>query len=115
MVKVCPKCGGVMIPRKENGRIVLVCNKCGYRREPSGDALKESYKISKKIERTPKESTIVISEEDTANLPISKDVTCPKCGHHEAYYWMIQTRAADEPATRFYKCTKCGHVWREYE
>jgi len=27
---------------------------------------------------------------------------------------MIQTRAADEPPTRFYRCTKCGHTWREY-
>ncbi|MEM0290915.1 MAG: transcription factor S, partial [Thermoplasmata archaeon] len=30
-------------------------------------------------------------------------------------YWMLkQTRAADEPETRFYICTKCGYRWREY-
>ena len=44
-----------------------------------------------------------------------KGVKCPKCGHDEAYYKIIQTRRADEPPTRIYKCTKCGHVWREYE
>ncbi|MEM4865380.1 MAG: hypothetical protein QXY09_02690 [Acidilobaceae archaeon] len=26
----------------------------------------------------------------------------------------MQTRAADEPPTRFYRCTKCGYTWREY-
>ncbi|MCD6114052.1 MAG: transcription factor S, partial [Thermoprotei archaeon] len=40
---------------------------------------------------------------------------CPKCGNREAYVWMMQTRAADEPPTRFYRCTKCGYTWREYE
>jgi DNA-directed RNA polymerase, subunit M/Transcription elongation factor TFIIS len=57
----------------------------------------------------------VVGDVDTSKLPVSKEVTCPKCGNHEAYYWMIQTRAADEPPTRFYKCVKCGHTWREYE
>jgi len=46
---------------------------------------------------------------------IPKTYECPKCGHNEAYYWFMQTRAADEPPTRFYKCTRCGYVWREYE
>ena len=25
-----------------------------------------------------------------------------------------QTRAADEPETRIYRCCKCNHSWREY-
>jgi len=39
---------------------------------------------------------------------------CPKCKHKEAYYWLVQTRAADEAATRFFKCVKCMHTWRAY-
>jgi DNA-directed RNA polymerase subunit M len=31
-----------------------------------------------------------------------------------AYFWTQQTRGADEPETRFFKCTKCSHTWREY-
>ncbi|RLG87398.1 MAG: transcription factor S, partial [Thermoprotei archaeon] len=42
-------------------------------------------------------------------------VRCPRCGYDEVYYWEVQTRAADEPTTRFFKCARCGYVWREYE
>ncbi|MCJ2562923.1 MAG: transcription factor S, partial [Candidatus Thermoplasmatota archaeon] len=29
--------------------------------------------------------------------------------------WQLrQTRAADEPETRIYRCTKCSHTWREF-
>ncbi|MEM1687265.1 MAG: transcription factor S, partial [Zestosphaera sp.] len=31
----CPKCGSLMTAKKESGKTVLVCPRCGYRREPS--------------------------------------------------------------------------------
>lgn len=113
MIKFCPKCGGVMKPKKEGGRTVWVCTRCGHRLESAGQEGKLS--ISTRIEKSPRDQLIIIDAENNANLPITRDVTCPKCGNHEAYYWLLQTRAADEPSTRFYKCTRCGHVWREYE
>ena len=39
---------------------------------------------------------------------------CPKCGHRTAYFWLVQTRAGDEPETKFLRCEKCGHTWRDY-
>ena len=39
---------------------------------------------------------------------------CPKCHNGEAFWVMRQTRAADEPTTRIYRCVKCSHTWREY-
>jgi len=30
-------------------------------------------------------------------------------------WWMEQTRASDEPPTRFYECTECGNVHKEYD
>jgi len=114
MPKFCPRCGGLMKPLQENNVYYMVCIRCGYRVKASENDLK-MYKISVKINHSEKEKTIVVSEENVSNLPITREVICPKCGFNEAYYWMIQTRAADEPPTRFYKCRKCGHVWREYE
>lgn len=102
-----------MKPKKEGAKTILVCTRCGYRQESGGQEGKLS--ISTRIEKTPRDQLIVVDVENISNLPITRDVTCPKCGNHEAYYWLLQTRAADEPSTRFYKCTKCGHVWREYE
>lgn len=45
---------------------------------------------------------------------VTSDYTCPECGHGEAYYEFLQTRAADEPPTKLLECTDCGHTWRDY-
>jgi len=55
----------------------------------------------------------LVLEEITSTLP-KTNVDCPKCGHGEAFWIMRQTRAADEPTTRIYRCAKCSHTWREY-
>jgi len=41
-------------------------------------------------------------------------VECPTCGNNEAFWVLRQTRAADEPETKIYRCVKCSHSWREY-
>ena len=62
--------------------------------------------------RTEKADTLVL-DADTTALPTAK-VKCEKCGHEEAYFQIKQTRAADEPETRIYRCVGCQHTWREY-
>lgn len=114
MPRFCPRCGGLMKPVNEGGVYYLVCTRCGYKAKATEEDLR-GYGIRVKIGHSEKEKTLVLKEGDEANLPITREVTCPKCGYHEAYYWVVQTRAADEPPTRFYKCRRCGHVWREYE
>jgi len=112
MVEFCPKCGNMMIPRRKEGRVILVCPKCGYTKENSV----RTRILSKKIIHKETERTFVIDTEDMfKGVPKTRGVKCPKCGNDEAYYVILQTRRADEPPTRIYKCTKCGHVWREYE
>ena len=103
----CPKCGSLMIPKRKDGKIVLVCTNCGYEMPFEGKKVGFSEKIkpAKKIEVVEKEHNI---------LPITK-AKCPRCGNDKAYYWTVQTRAGDEPETKFLKCTKCGYIWREYD
>ncbi|MFC1704876.1 transcription factor S [Nanoarchaeota archaeon] len=102
----CPKCGSILVPKKEGSKKLLVCG-CGYKsNKTDGAVLKEAItKKEKKVE--------VIDRSELETLPKMK-VTCDKCKNNEAYYWTVQTRAADEAATRFMKCTKCGHTWRDY-
>ncbi|AFH43084.1 MULTISPECIES: transcription factor S [Fervidicoccus] len=104
-----------MKPKKIDGKDVYVCPKCGYTEEV--EPKKNEYKIVNKIKHGEKDKLIIVDENKIPEtLPKLKDVVyCPKCGNNEVYYWTMQTRAADEPPTRFYKCTKCGYVWREYE
>ena len=102
----CPKCGSILRPKVKGKKKVLYCT-CGYSKSMEGEEspeIKEKNASAKKIE-------VVHDENET--MPKIK-ITCEKCGNEVAYYWTAQTRAADEPETRFFKCTKCNHTWREY-
>ncbi|MFP3300352.1 MAG: transcription factor S [Thermoplasmatales archaeon] len=101
----CPKCGSMMMPK--NGKWVCTNASCGYEMPIKKN---ESKKI---IEKGKKRELIVVKKEEI-NLPLDKNAICPKCGNQGAYWEAAQTRAADEPETKFYICAKCGHRWREY-
>lgn len=84
----------------------MTCTSCGAKDEKAEHTiLKEEQRTSKKIE--------VIDSEKEQNLPITNE-TCEKCGHKRAYYWLLQTRSADEAETKFMRCEKCNHTWRDY-
>ncbi len=55
-----------------------------------------------------------IIENENLDEQAFEDIKCPKCGKKRVISWIEQTRASDEPPTRFYKCTNCGYTWREY-
>lgn len=100
----CPKCGAILTPRKDKRKTELVCS-CGYSTKKTEDIiLKEKVDLGKKIEVVDKRVEI---------LPRTNE-ECPKCHHKEAFYWLVQTRAGDEAATRFFRCVKCNHTWRDY-
>ncbi|MFN4132746.1 MAG: transcription factor S [Candidatus Hadarchaeales archaeon] len=107
-MQFCKKCGFLMLPRKTEEGIFLECTSCG-KIEKAKNA--DSYKMTK--ESAAEKEIPIIEEEAPATLPAT-NAKCPKCGNNKAYWWIKQTRAADEPSTRFYKCTRCGKVWREY-
>ncbi len=112
--KFCPKCGRIMYPERGEGRLKFVCRFCGTTLE-AGEG-EEAYRINVRVRHSPTEKIAVIREgEQASGLQVVKgSVSCPKCGNDEAYFWMMQTRSADEPMTRFYRCTRCRHTWREY-
>ncbi len=105
MQEFCKKCGSLMIPAKSDKQPKLVCSSCGY-----SPRKKVDIKFREKIKR---EEVKVGTSENIETLPKAK-IKCPECGHGEAYWFLLGTRAADEPETQWYICTKCGHRWREY-
>ena len=94
------------MPKKEGSKKVLVCS-CGYK---SGNV--EHTKITESIKNESREVEVIDKEIET--LP-KTDAKCEKCGHKEAYFWTVQTRAGDEPETKFLKCEKCKNIWRDYD
>lgn len=53
-------------------------------------------------------------EENDRALP-TIEASCDECDNDVAYYYLQQTRAADESETRFYICTECDNKWRDYD
>jgi DNA-directed RNA polymerase subunit M len=102
----CQKCGGILMPKKEGSKTVMVCPKCGYKSKE-----KTETSIKEKLPEAGVKMAII--EEEKESHPLTER-ECPKCKHGEAYTWELQTRAADEPPTKFFKCTKCKHTWRDY-
>lgn len=100
----CKKCGTLMLPK--DGKIV--CSKCGAKKKISKD---DSYKTTSSGS---KKKELLIIEEDMKTLPTTR-AECSKCKNMEAEWWLRQTRSADEPETRFFRCTKCKFTWREYD
>ncbi|MFT4283020.1 MAG: transcription factor S [Candidatus Woesearchaeota archaeon] len=96
----CPKCSAILLP-KEGGS---VC-KCGY-------SDKKGLKLEEKAKNQKKEVEVTVDDADQ-KLPVT-DIDCPKCSNDKAYFWLVQTRAGDEPETKFLKCTKCKHTFRDY-
>ena len=98
-----------MIPKKSGSKTTLVCTSCGFKQEGTQTTIfKEEMK-----KKTPKAKIEVIDANKEQNLPLT-DEPCPKCEHPKAYYWLTQTRAADEAETKFLRCQKCEHTWRDY-
>tara|TARA_Y100000310_G_C20695989_1_gene825764 strand:+ start:2219 stop:2533 length:315 start_codon:yes stop_codon:yes gene_type:complete len=102
----CPKCGSLLKPKSEGNKKIMHCS-CGYK---SKDKLE--VKIKEKAEKA---KEIEIIDKSELDLLPKMDTTCPKCGHKTAYFWLAQTRASDEPETKFLKCEKCKHTWRDYD
>ena len=101
----CPKCGSILRPKDKGGKKILYCG-CGYSKSPGAEdkfEIRETVASAKKVE---------VVEKIEINPKIK--ATCDKCNNTIAYYWTQQTRGADEPETRFFRCTKCEHTWREY-
>ena len=108
VIKFCPKCGTKMIQDRTAKRPQFVCPKCKYK-----EATKD---VKIPVVKGRRRSAVRVVGEDSEELkpmPIM-DVICPACGNTKAYWWLIQTRGADESPTQFFRCTKCNHTWRVY-
>ena len=95
------------MPKKDGNKKLLVCS-CGYKTKEIDQATIKETVINKEKE------VEVIEKGELETLP-KTDATCPKCGHKTAYFWLVQTRAGDEPETKFLRCEKCEHTWRDYD
>lgn len=108
-MKFCERCGNLMLVEKRRKNTFLVCRKCHKVAKGKG----EKVLISESVTDKKKEIVVMGKDEGVAELP-KTHILCPKCENNEAFWWMQQTRTADEPPTLFYRCSKCAYSWRSY-
>ncbi|MCS7113734.1 MAG: transcription factor S [Nitrososphaerota archaeon] len=108
-MRFCPRCGARVILKKKDNLLVLECHRCGYNAVVD-EGIRE---VSEVATRTEVVTVLGERSEEIRALPTTT-AECPKCSYDKAYWWMVQTRSADEAPTRFFRCVKCGYVWREY-
>ena len=104
----CKKCGSLLMPMKDGGKTVMSCKKCGGSHDTPAVALKDTVKHDHH------KGKMGVVEQEQEAYPLIDYSGCSKCGHKKAYFWTVQTRASDEPETKFYKCEKCKAVIRDY-
>lgn len=102
----CPHDKAMMRP--VNG--VLTCPRCGRTKSTAAGQVVVKAKAVDDVRKSVMED----ATNKVSLLPTTEEYACEKCGNTTAYYYMRQTRSADEATTRFLECTKCGYKWREY-
>ena len=104
----CPKCEIRL--KKNNSGSALVCPKCDY--------VKENIVKDDQVKLDESNSDFTVMGKDDMNIVKGLESTikidCEKCHNQEGVWWTFQTRSADEPETKFYRCIKCNHTWRDY-
>jgi len=108
-MEFCDDCGGLIVPEKEGGETEFRCRSCERSYEQQDG---EMMQITER--KDDEDRSMIMEGDEDESLPTIEE-ECGECGNDTAHWWMEQTRAADEPKTRFFRCSECGHTWREYD
>lgn len=106
----CPKDKSLLRPVPGKG---FTCPKCGWQEKPAEGELVIKSTEKRRIDKM--DDLGVIEDPKAFKMqiwPIDDQVFCGRCGNRGAYYYLRQTRRADEPTTAFYECTNCGRKWK---
>ena len=106
VMEFCPKCKSILIPKMENGKLVIHCSYCGYSRGAKvGEALVETEKM-------PRREEVGEGVVDSINEFATYDNKCEKCGFGKAQIVDMGQWYSDEDNIIILRCGKCG--WSQH-
>jgi transcription factor S len=108
-LRFCPRCETRLRPYPGEEEVVA-CPKCGFKTKKTEEEGKKE-ELKKKVSH---DVPLKVMDGDTVEALPTTSIECPECKNSTAFWWMLQTRSADEATTQFYRCTKCNHTWRNY-
>jgi DNA-directed RNA polymerase II subunit RPB9 len=107
-LRFCPETNDLLYPKPIDGKLTFVCNSSQYVEEPAPN---EWCVYRRVVKHTVKDKAVVLTDvRSDPTLPRETNVTCPKCGEHEA---VIFCSSSERGMTLFLNCVFCAHRWKE--
>lgn len=101
------RCGTILDPTDSG---LIRCSTCGFQTNFSEVQFPEVITRS-----APRPKPAWLQDDEGDDIEENENATieepCPKCGHHEQYFYTMQLRSVDEGSTVFYECPKCNNKY----
>jgi len=103
-INFCPKCGSMLIPKKEKEKFISQCPKCGFSKKSNKGLIVEN-----KIEQQKPKGKGIAKDKNTF---ADYEHICKKCGYNKAQIIDMGIFYSDEDNLILLKCGKCGYAER---
>jgi DNA-directed RNA polymerase II subunit RPB9 len=107
-LRFCPETNDLLYPKADGDRLAYACRSSETVQYPP----KTEWCVYRRVvKHTAKDKSVVLTDvRSDPTLPRETNVTCPKCGHHDA---AIFCSSSERGMTLFLNCMECAYRWKE--